>query len=100
MSDSRFTQESLFTYIGDPAEQNIVELDQGDVIRYRKRGREIEAWFVAAEKGSNKVKIRKCEDGYDVIALEQVLGKVEDSEIEEGFIDDRDTTEEVRTTVE
>lgn len=77
----------------------MVELEKGDVIRYRKYGKEMEAWFVAAEKGSNKVKVRKCEDGYDVIALEEILGKVEDPEIEEGFIDDRDT-EEVRTTVE
>lgn len=95
MSDSRFSQESLFTYIGDSADQNMVELEQGDVIRYRKRGREMEAWFVAAEKGSNKVKIRKCENGYDVIALEEILGKVEDPEIEEGFFIEDESPDEV-----
>ncbi|MCY4730487.1 hypothetical protein KY092_07940 [Natronomonas gomsonensis] len=95
MSDAGFSQESLFTYIGDPADQNIVELEQGDVIRYRKRGREMEAWFVAAEKGSNKVKIRKCENGYDVIALEEILGKLEDPEIEEGFFIEDESPDEV-----
>jgi hypothetical protein len=97
VSDSRFSQESLFTYIGDPDDKNMVELEKGDVIRYRKRGKEMEAWFVAAEEKSNKVKIRKCEHGYDVIALEEILCKVEDPEIEEGFVDDRDNVE-VKTT--
>jgi len=99
MSDGRFTQESLFTYIGDPEEENMVELEQGDIIRYSKYGKEMEACFIAAKKGSNAVKIRKCMDGYDVISLECIKEKVEDPDIQEGFVDDRDT-EEVRIPVE
>ena len=81
MSDTGFSQESLFTYIVDPEEENMVELEQGDTIRYEKYGKEMEATFVAAEKGTNAVKIRKCKDGYDVISLDCIKEKVENPEI-------------------
>ena len=90
MSDSRFTQESLFTYIGDPADQNMVFLEKGDVVRYEKYGKEMEAFFVASEKGTNAVRIRKSDRTYDFITLESIKGKVEDPDIKEGFIPERD----------
>ncbi|MFB1064929.1 hypothetical protein [Natrinema sp. H-ect4] len=90
MSDSRFTQESLFTYIGDPENQDMVELEKGDVIRYEKDGKEMEAFFVAADPDTNAVKIRKTDDFYDYIKLENIKEKVEDPDIQEGFIDERD----------
>ncbi|WP_058825708.1 hypothetical protein [Haloferax sp. Q22] len=95
MSDSRFTEESLFTYIGDPEDQNMVRLEKGDVVRYEKYGKEMEAFFVAAEPDTNAVKIRKASDTFDYITLESIKEKVEDPEISEGFIDEQDL-EEVR----
>lgn len=95
MNDGRFDQESLFTYIGDPENGEMVKLEQGNVIRYRKYGKAMEAWFVAAQKGTNAVKIRKCRNGYDVITLEEILGKVEDPEIEEGFFIEDESPDEV-----
>lgn len=95
MSDSRFSQEALSTYIGDPEDGEMVRLEQGDVVRYEKRGREMKAWFVAAKQGSNAVRIRKSENGYDVIALEDIIEKVEDPEIREGFFREDENPDEV-----
>ncbi|WP_058825722.1 hypothetical protein [Haloferax sp. Q22] len=89
-NSSKFTQESLFTYIGDPVEQNMVFLEKGDVVRYEKYGKEMEAFFVAADPDTNEVKIRKTDDFYDYIKLESIKEKVEDPDIQEGFIPERD----------
>jgi len=84
VSEERFTQESLLCHVGF--------LEKGDVIRYEKRGKEMGAFFIGSEKGTNAVKVRKTEDSYDVIALEDIKEKVDDPEIREGFHVEEDLT--------
>lgn len=90
-----FTEESVFTFIGDPADQNMVFLEKGDVVRYRNDDKELEAFFVASKPGSEYVKIRKTEDYYEYLSVTCIVEKVEGPEISEGYRRE----EEVRTGV-
>lgn len=74
-SFSRFTEESMATFIGDPEDQNMVMLEKGDTIKYRKYGKTMEAFFVAGESNGEKVKIRKTRETYDIISLQNIVEK-------------------------
>ena len=95
IGDPEFSEESVFTFIGDPKDQNMVFLEKGDVVRYRNDDKELEAFFVASKPGSEYVKIRKTEDYYEYISVTCIAEKVEDPEISEGYRRE----EEVRTGV-
>lgn len=77
MSSSVFSEESLLCQFGF--------LEKGDVVRYRKHGKEMEAFFVAGKPGSAQVKIRKTSDYYDYIPVSSIKEKVENPDISEGY---------------
>lgn len=59
-------------------------LEKGDVVKYRKYGKEMEAFFVGAKKDSNHIVIRKTENTHDHIGVEDLIEKVENPEIRDG----------------
>jgi len=59
-------------------------LEQGDVVKYRKYGKEMQAFFTGARKDSNQIVIRKTANTHDTIGVEQLIEKVEDPDIREG----------------
>lgn len=59
-------------------------LERGDVIRYKKYGKEMEAFFVGTKPKENNIVIRKTANTHDNIGVEDIIEKVEDPDIRMG----------------